>query len=626
MVLAAEQTEQPQERFRRHGMHGLYAHQSIAQSAELDADAARGLRTTLATQTHRSEHHRIATTGNTFAMANGGVVVVVGQPRFKDVRLSLTLEQSGPAAAIAEAYAEYASDVFEQMFGAFSCCIIDSANDRLLAGIDRLGRHTFYYAVRNDTLAFGSDAACLLDAQQPAPSPLNQGGFNYIYFHMVPSPGSIFDEIQKLPAAHCLEFSNGELKRRCYWTPTFNESKSSGELKALGQSLRDTLREAVAYSLPAQGKVGAFLSGGLDSSTVTGIMSELCDNNAEAFSIGFSAKGYDEMAYARITAEHFGVKLNEYYVTPEDVVSALPMIATSYDEPFGNSSALPAYFCARMAAQQGVDTLLAGDGGDEIFAGNERYVFQRVFNYYQSAPKLLRSGLLEPLLNTLPVSVGLVAKARSYVAQANTPLPDRLQNYNFLHQHLPTEIFTDEFLAAVDPEVPLALQREVYHRPEHGSELNRMLYLDWQFTLADNDLRKVSHMCAVAGVDVVYPMIEDVLVEFSCTVPSDIKLKGSDLRHFFKQALTGWLPKETINKDKQGFGLPFGVWMQDYQPLREMAYDNLLKLKRRQIVRPQFIDRTIEMHQSKHAAYYGELVWILTVFELWMDAKSKSGS
>ena len=152
-----------------------------------------------------------------------------------------------------------------------------------------------------------------------------------------------------------------------------------------------------------------------------------------------------------------------------------------------------------------------------------------------------------------------------------------------------------------------------------------MLYFDWQFTLADNDLRKVSHMCALAGVDVTYPMLTDELVEFSCRVPSELKIRGNDLRHFFKRALAGWLPEDTIKKDKQGFGLPFGVWMQTYAPLRELAYDSLLRLKQRGIVRPDFIDRTIEMHQSEHAAYYGELVWIFTVFELWIDAKTKAG-
>jgi asparagine synthase (glutamine-hydrolysing) len=234
----------------------------------------------------------------------------------------------------------------------------------------------------------------------------------------------------------------------------------------------------------------------------------------------------------------------------------------------------------------------------------------------------LRKALLEPLINIMPASLPLVAKAGSYIAQANTPLPDRMQSYNFLHRHAANEIFSDAFLHDVDTSLPLQLLRSIYQRPDPASSLNRMLYLDWQITLADNDLRKVSHMCALAGVDVAYPMLDDELVEFSCNVPSAWKIKGNNLRHFYKHALTGWLPRETIEKTKQGFGLPFGVWMQTYQPLREMAYDNLLKLKTRGMIRPDFIDKAIEMHQSKHAAYYGELVWIFTVLELWMQGHS----
>ena len=197
-----------------------------------------------------------------------------------------------------------------------------------------------------------------------------------------------------------------------------------------------------------------------------------------------------------------------------------------------------------------------------------------------------------------------------------------MQSYNFLHRHPVNDIFTEDFLGEVDTEYPLDLQRSIYRRPPDASDLNRMLYLDWQNTLADNDLRKVSHMCALAGVDVTYPMLDDALVEFSCRVPSEWKISNGDLRYFFKRSLQRWLPAETISKNKQGFGLPFGVWMQTYQPLREMAYDNLLKLKNREFIRAEFIDKAIEMHQSEHAAYYGELVWIFTVFELWMESRN----
>jgi asparagine synthase (glutamine-hydrolysing) len=565
-----------------------------------------------------------ATTGSFHKLPGGGTVIVVGRPYFRSNDLKDLAGKQGIAAALAAGYAEYSQDIFKLLFGSFCCAIIDTPANRVLIGIDRLGQHSLYYRTTDTVLDFGSSAGMALACDASQTALLNQGIYNYLYFHMVPSPGSVFTGLKKLSAAHYLAYDNGHCQLVNYWQPVFSDATNGLSFEDMSKQLKKTLRTSVEHCLPDTGKVGSFLSGGLDSSTVTGLLAEASKHDAEAYSIGFSAEGYDEMAYARITARHFDVKLNEYYVTPQDVVDALPMIATSYDEPFGNSSALPAYFCAKLAAENGVATLLAGDGGDEIFAGNERYIKQRVFEHYTRIPGALRRGLLEPLINVIPPGLPLVSKANSYIAQANMPLPDRLQSYNFLHRHAASDIFPDAFLAEVDVSLPLELLRSIYHRPRHASELNRMLYLDWQITLADNDLRKVSQMCALAGVDVAYPMLDDALVEFSCQVPSAWKIKGKSLRHFFKHALQDWLPQETIRKSKQGFGLPFGVWMQTYRPLREMAYDNLLKLKNRGFIKPEFIDKTIQMHQSEHAAYYGELVWIFTVFELWMNAQSQS--
>jgi len=564
----------------------------------------------------------LVSNGSTYESRSGIAVCVSGKPAFREASLAAVAREAGPAAAVAAGYETYAHDIFSQLFGPFCCAIIDARSDRVLLGIDRLGQHSLYYRVNGREIGFGNSASGALspgggDNTLPA-----QGVYNYVYFHMVPSPGTAYRGMGKLPAAHYLDFHNGQLRVENYWQPSFSEETKTSFQDLSGQ-LMQSLRGAVENCLPHGGKIGSFLSGGLDSSTVTGLLSEITERQAEAYSIGFSAEGYDEMAFARITARHFGVKLNEYYVTPQDVVDALPLVATSYDEPFGNSSALPAYFCARMAAEANVDTLFAGDGGDELFAGNERYVRQRAFQRYETIPVFLRTGLLEPAIKLLPGALPLAAKAKSYIAQAVIPLPDRLQSYNFLHRHSASEIFQDSFLADVDIEEPLKLLRSTYHRPANASELNRMLYLDWQFTLADNDLRKVSHMCDLAGVDVVYPMLDDALVEFSALVPSAWKIKGSDLRHFYKRATEGWLPDETIHKSKQGFGLPFGVWMKTYKPLQELAYDNLLSLKDRGFVRPEFIDKTIDMHRSEHAAYYGELVWIFTVFELWLRGREQ---
>lgn len=573
-------------------------------------------------QTSGASHTCSCTTPIYIDIKNSLVALVIGTPRWMKSELHEEAMERGHSAAIAMAYRTYGEGLTDHIRGAYAFALLDLSLAQVLLGIDRMGRNALYYHADGGTLFFGTSAQSVL-AMLPGAAPVSkQGLYDYVYFHMIPAPQPVFEGLQKLQSGCIANASVDSIRTKRYWHPSFRED-TSGDRPALYAALRNQLKQAVIASLPQKGKVGAFLSGGLDSSTVTGMLAEVSDGPCDAYSIGFSAKGYDEMAYARITANHFGAVLHEYYVTPEDVVAALPKIAGAYDEPFGNSSALPAYFCAKMAAEDGVSALLAGDGGDEIFAGNERYAKQKVFEAYKRLPAFLGKFLIEPLVNNVPGWVPLAEKAQSYILQANTPLPDRLQNYNFLHQHLPSEMFMPEFLEHIDTGYPLDLQREIYHAPESASTLNRMLFLDWQLTLADNDLRKVSQTCAIAGVDVAYPMLDDDLVEFSMSIPSNWKLPGNQLRDFYKKALTGWLPDATLNKSKQGFGLPFGVWMREHKPLQEIAYDNILKLKSRNIFNKSFLDNAITMHREGHAAYFGELIWLLCVLELWLHKNIK---
>ena len=602
--------------------HGLFGWTSLSPNA-VQASASiesmsEALSTNLPIATIESESSACGSTGQVAQLGVNGCVAIFGNPIWKCTSLQDQSLQQGHAQALVKAYQQHGLKCLELLYNDFSCAIIDSDNNKIILAVDHLGRYPLYYTLSRNQLVFASTAKTVLAHPSITREIDPQGLYNYVYFHMVPGPSSVYKNLSKLQAGTALEISSGQSRIHRYWTPGFSEFHGDSFTRKKNE-LRHTLTQSVERATAGKNNVGAFLSGGLDSSTVAGILSETSQDKARAFSIGFDAEGYDEMAYARITAKHFGIELNEYYVTPEDVVTALPMVATSYDEPFGNSSALPAWFCARFARENGIELLLAGDGGDELFAGNERYAKQKLFEIYGQIPRLLREGLIEPGTSLLKDRLAVFAKAASYIEQASTPLPDRLQSYNFLHRHAPNEIFAQDFLESVETELPLTIQRDVYNAPTDASKLNRMLYLDWQFTLADNDLRKVSHMCATAGVDVAYPMLDDELLDFSCKIPSNEKLRGQNLRDFYKKSLTGWLPDETINKSKQGFGLPFGVWMQEHKPLREMAYDNLVALKNRNYLDNRFLDKLIGLHKDEHAAYYGELIWVLTVFELWMD-------
>ena len=485
-----------------------------------------------------------------------------------------------------------------------------------------MGIRSLCYANPADQLVFGSTTDSVAVHPKVGRILNQQAIFNYLYSHVVPSPGTIYHKVEKLQPGECLTFKKGVVEKRFYWQMRYND-EGSESFDATADRFQSLLREAISRAIRGDTNIGAFLSGGTDSSTVTGLLSELYGKPAKTYSIGFAAGGFDEMEYARITSRHFATDAHEYYLQPQDVVEAIPLIAEAYDEPFGNDSAVPTYFCARMAHSDGVRVMLAGDGGDEIFGGNVRYAKQKVFEAYGLIPAPLRRALIEPLTLGLPAGdrIPLLRKLRSYVGQASVALPERLESYNFLNRSPLADILEPGFLAGVNLSEPLALLREAYQRTASTSPINKMMHLDLKFTLADNDLRKVSHMCELAGVEVRYPLLDEALVAFSGELPASLKVKGLKLRYFFKEALKDFLPPETLAKTKHGFGMPFGLWLRDYQPLADLAHESLGAFGRRGIVKPSYIADLMRQHESSHATYYGIMIWVIMMLEQWLNTR-----
>jgi len=411
-------------------------------------------------------------------------------------------------------------------------------------------------------------------------------------------------------------WDSGTQRTEPYWEMRFieDEKRSFPHLKKEFLALvRKSVEDAAQ-----DGLTGTFLSGGTDSYTVAGMLREVTGEAPRTYSIGFDAHGFDEMNYARIAARHFETRHKEYYVTPDDVVSAIPSIAAVHDQPFGNSSAVPTYYCAKLARDDGVDTLLGGDGGDELFGGNARYATQYLYSLYSDLPLPVRKAVIEPAVSLLP-EAGVAGKVRRYIAHASMPMPARYDHYNLLERLGPGVVFTTDFLDAVSRKAP-ALQVEKAYGASHARSLiNRMLALDLKYTLADNDLPKVARSCELAGVEVRFPLLNDDLVAFSARLPPDLKLRGTRLRYFFKRALQGFLPHEIISKTKHGFGMPFGRWLESHSPLRQLALDSVAELKSRHIVRPDFIDELTAVHVKSHADYYGSMVWVLMMLEQWLQ-------
>ena len=527
--------------------------------------------------------------------------------------------QGSAGERIYQLYRAFGRDLLRHVQGQFSLCIIDPAERYALCAVDRIGRSTLYVRERHNGFSVAAHLSSITREDDFQPRIRPQSLYDYVFFHMIPSPDCIYPDVVKLQAGQCLEWRDGRTDKHFYWVPEFDEPSSLDWDASIAELHRLMGDSVAAEAGDDAATTGAFLSGGLDSSTVAGKLAKIFPGQANTFSIGFSAEGYDEIEYARIAATHFGNVAHEYYVTPDDVADFFEKIAEVYDEPFGNSSAVPTYFCARFARDNGIERLLGGDGGDELFAGNTRYAKQAVFELYGRLPSLLREGLLSPLLGGERRLPGPLGKLNSYVAQARVPLPDRLQSYNLLERVGIDTVFSPDFLATIDTSEPYAIMRDIYQRPAEASTLNRMLYLDWQQTLADNDLRKVTTMCELAGIDVRFPLLSDEIVDFSLRIPSKAKLRGKQLRYFYKRAVKGYLPDAILNKSKHGFGLPFGVWLRETPRLREIADESLRKLDQRGLFAEGFIPRIQHLHQNEHASFYGELIWILIILERWME-------
>jgi len=557
------------------------------------------------------------------ALADGRLALAWGRTR--QARMSST---RGEAARWLERYALYGDRMADDVGGGFSVLILDFGRRTAALLVDRFSMETACYRWTEGCLGF-SDSA--LDVPQTSHDIDAQSLYDYLYFHVIPAPQTVFRDVCRVEPASRVTASATACTTAPYWRPVFVEDDHSDLEERIQQFLQ--IVEKCVEGEADEPSTACFLSGGTDSSTVAGMLTKLRGKPVKAYSIGFEAAGYDEMEYARMAARHFGLDHHEYYLTPDDLVSAIPKVAASYDQPFGNSSVLPAYYCALQAKEGGCTRLLAGDGGDELFGGNSRYAMQKVFQLYHALPAGLRRAVLEPVATQWGVfrRVPGFKQLGGYVRHSSVDMPDRLDTFKLLNRLGAEQLFEPEFLASVVRQRPQGQQRETWEECDAKSLVNRMLAYDWKYTLADSDLPKVRGATALAGVSAGYPLLGKELTDFSLSIPPDWKLKRLKLRWFFKEALRGFLPDEILRKKKHGFGLPFGAWVLRHAALREMTYASLQRVASRGIVRPSFVGELLDKRLLAAPGYYGEMVWLLVMLEQWLQAhedllRSRRGS
>ena len=522
---------------------------------------------------------------------------------------------SGAAAAIAGLYERFGCRFADQLRGSFSVVLWDRRERKLVAAVDGFGINRLVWFQNGAVLLVASRIDALMRAGGHSCEINPRGIANFLNFGVNLAPETIFRNVHRLAPGTMLVSSAAGTRVERYWDMRYGAGEDAGE-ERLSRELEEVVQRSVASHCKddAFTGLGAYLSGGTDSSTVVGMMSRLGRGAVQAFSIGFEDERFNELGYAGITARKFHADHHIYRVTPDDCYTALPHMVRYFDEPFANSSAIPTYFCARLAAQSGVKVLLAGDGGDELFGGNERYRTDKIFELYQSVPRTLRKRVIEPAVERLPLGL-----ASRYVRRSNLPGFERFYSYNFLCAHAPEEVFTSDFLAALDGYSVLEVPGRYYEEAPARDHLDRLLYLDVKITLGDSDLPKVTQMSELAGIQTRFPFLDRGVAEFSGRVPARLKVKGFNKRYLFKRAFRDLLPAEVIRKKKHGFGIPVATWLKTDRRLRELSRDVLFSARaaQRGYFRRSFLDDLVGKHESDDSTYYGDTLWSFLILELW---------
>ena len=524
------------------------------------------------------------------------------------------------AALLAVLYERFGSDFVARLRGDFSIVLWDIRQKQLLAAVDGFGVKRLVYYQDAGRLLIASRIDALLESGVISREVNPRAIARYLNFSVNLAPETIFQQVQRLLPGTMMLVSEGRVRIETYWDMRYGAVTDTNE-DSLCRKLEAVVEKAVAAHCKNDSfdTLGAYLSGGTDSSTVTGMMTRTGRGTVRTFSIGFEEQPFNELGYAEIVAKRYQTDHHTYLLGPEECFKVLPDMVRAFDEPFGNSSAIPTYFCGRLAAQNGVKALLAGDGGDELFGGNEWYATDRIFQIYQDVPRALRKGLIEPVLDRLPVKNGIVARARSYVRRSNLPGLERLMSYHFLCAHDAATIFEGDFLRALGGYSVMEGPARYYQQAKAREHLDKVLYSDVKIVLGDSDLPKVTRMSELAGIQSRFPFLDRNVAEFSGCIPAGLKVKGFQKRYLFKRAFRNVLPEEIIKKKKHGFGIPVSIWLKSDARFRELSRDTLLSQRafERGYFKRDFIEDLFRKHESDDSSYYGDTLWSFLALELW---------
>ncbi|MBM4340292.1 MAG: asparagine synthase (glutamine-hydrolyzing) [Deltaproteobacteria bacterium] len=566
---------------------------------------------------------------------NGTIWIVYNGEIYNFQILRKELEQKGHSfksnsdtEAILHAYEEWGVECLNYFRGMFAIAIWDSKLQRLFMARDRLGKKPLVYFHQNGYFAFASEIKALLQLPTIEKRVSGYAIHDYLTYQYVPSPDTIFEGIKKLPPAHYLLYDHNKgIRIERYWRLHFNEkNRNDSDLGELQDRIRTGLEESVKLRLISDVPLGAFLSGGIDSSLIVGIMAMLSGKPVKTFSIGFEEKDFDELDYARIVSNHFSTEHHEFIVQP-DAIEILPKLAWYYNEPFADSSAIPTYYVARMTKDY-VKVVLTGDAGDENFAGYPRYLRSKWLIFFLKLPKVLRSNYFPLLLRMIAQFHWREKTFNRMAAYVESLSSNQARNYaeqvKIINAGEKEGLYSPEFMEAVGKMDSFDYLINKFNETEADDLIEQLLYLDINTYLPEDLLVKMDIATMANSLEARVPFLDHQFMEFIATVPPRLKLKGTISKYILKQAFSDFLPQSVIQRKKMGFGVPVARWFRN--ELKNYIFEILLDS--RTLNRGYFRREGIERLLNEHIALtydHSSKIWALLFLEIWfrvfMDEK-----
>lgn len=539
--------------------------------------------------------------------------------REKLEKLGHTFYTNSDTEAIVHAYDQYGSDCPKHLRGMFAFAIWDKRTEELFLARDRVGKKPILYAHVNGKLIFGSEFSALLLHPDIGRDIDHEAIHHYLSFMCVPAPLTAYRAIRKLEPGHSLRWRKGEITLQRYWQPDFSKKLDIGEEEA-GERAIEVLRDSVKVRLMSEVPLGAFLSGGIDSSAVVALMSQESSEPVKTFSIGFEEQDFSELHHARRVAEHVGADHHEFIVRP-DALEILPLLVEHYGEPYADSSAIPTYYVARETRKH-VTVALNGDGGDESFAGYERYAAMRLAEKYHRIPAVLRDSFVKQAIGFIPSSATKRSRVRDtqrFLQAASLPKVERyLRWVSVFDTAAKEDLYSDDFRHETQSIRAADLLAPWFQRANGAGIVDAALLADLNTYLPNDLLVKVDIATMAVSLEARSPFLDHHLIEFAASLPEKLKLRGLTTKYLLKRVLKKLLPAENLNRKKMGFGVPIGHWLRGrLQPFLRETLLSELALKRG-LFKPEGVQQMVQLHTRGERDYSHQL-WTLMMLELWFQ-------